>query len=45
MAGIVIRESPMESQSTSMVVEMVPIKGGIGSIWGLQGSARTTSGI
>ena len=32
-------------RDTSMVVEMVPVKGGIGSIFHPPGSARTISGI
>ena len=34
-----------DSEHESMVVEMVPLKGGIGSIFHPPGSARTISGI
>ena len=37
--------SHLFSKVASMVVEMVPLKGGIGSIFHPPGSARTISGI
>ena len=38
-------EWKIHSPTNSMVVEMVPLKGGLGSIFHPPGSARTISGI
>ena len=39
------RVSKVGTRGFSMVGMLVPLKGGIGRIWGPPGSARTTSGI
>ena len=48
--AVIINESTWcqndpNSVDTSMVVEMVPVKGGLGIVWGPQTKARTISGI